>query len=140
MKKLLLSVCLLLTASLTAVAGEVLHIHTVTGGDVMYSFSEKPVLTFNTTEMTLTTNTTTVKYPLSELSSFSFSKDDADGIESVMMSEPKGDASVSIFTLEGKLVRSVKAKNGMVRYSLDELPAGSYIVKSSTKSYKIIKK
>lgn len=129
-----------LSVALAAWAGEVLHVHTVTGGEVTYDFAVKPEVTFTATEMVLTTTSATVVYPMAEVTSFTFSKTDAEALEQITSSENVGDATVRIYNLNGTLVKTVEAEAGTSQYSVAELPAGTYIVKSAQREYKVIKK
>jgi len=53
----------------------------------------------------------------------------------------KDEGPLSIYTLGGVLVKTVPAEaGGRHTYSLDELPAGVYVVKSKTTSYKVVKR
>lgn len=140
MRKRFILFSVLLSAAASALAGEVLHVHTVTGGEVTYDFAEKPEVTFQASEMILTTTSTSVVYPLAEVTLFSFSSTETEALEQISASEPQGDASVSIFTADGRLVKSAEATNGVAHYSVAELPAGTYIIKSNQRSYKLIKK
>lgn len=117
-----------------------LHVQTTTGGDVVYDFAEQPVVTFVEDDMVVQTKSVTVHYPVAELKAFAFTVNDVDAIESVTSSEPDADSSVSIYNMSGMLVKKVDAVDNKSSYSLEQLPAGTYIVKSNLRTYKVIKK
>ena len=59
----------------------------------------------------------------------------------LVVSSLNGEASVRIYTLDGKLVRKIRnTDNGTCRIDLSMLPKGIYLVKTDTITYKIIKR
>ena len=61
-----------------------------------------------------------------------------DGV--LVISNLKANASVGVYTLDGKPVKQLHAaRTGTFRLSLSELPSGVYIVKAGTITYKIAK-
>lgn len=62
-----------------------------------------------------------------------------DGV--LVISQLKKGATVSVYTMDGKLVNHLKATHaGTYRLSLSALPKGVYIVKADTITYKIMKR
>ena len=58
----------------------------------------------------------------------------------LVISQVKAGATVSVFALDGKLVRQLKPqRSGTYRLNLSELPSGLYIVKADNTTYKITK-
>ena len=58
----------------------------------------------------------------------------------LVVSQLKAGATVSVFALDGKLVRQLKPqRSGTYRLNLSELPSGLYIVKADNTTYKITK-
>lgn len=139
MRKRIVLLTLLLAGTALAWAGEVLHVHTVTGGEMVYDFADKPVVTFEADQMVLTTTTATVVYPMSEVTSFTFSHSEAEALEQITSSEPSGDATVRIYNLEGALVMTCEARDGVSAYRVNDLPQGAYVVRSGKRSYKMVK-
>lgn len=140
MRRIIFLTAFFLTAVFVAMAGEALHVHTASGGEIVYAFADKPEVTFEGTDMVLTTVSATVRYPISDLKAFSFNATKPEGIEHVTMSDPNGDVTVRIYRLDGTLVKTVEAVAGVSQYSLGDLPAATYVVKSNAGSYKLIKK
>ena len=59
----------------------------------------------------------------------------------LVISQVKAGATVSVFALDGKLVRQLKPqRSGTYRLNLSELPSGLYIVKADNITYKITKR
>ena len=119
-----------------------LVVHAKSGGEVSYALSEKPVVTYKGDVLVLTTESTTVEYPLADLQKFTF-EETADAVESVSMNQPKGDGTVRIYNVSGILLRTIQpSENGGsdARFSTQDLPAGIYIIKQGTQTYKIRKK
>ena len=119
-----------------------LVVHAKSGGEVSYALSEKPVVTYKGDVLILTTESTTVEYPLADLQKFTF-EETADAVESVRMNQPKGDGTVRIYNVSGTLVRTIQpSENGGsdARFSTQDLPAGIYIIKQGAQTYKIRKK
>lgn len=140
MKKRLTLLSLLLSSFVVTWAGEELHLHTLSGGEVVYDFSVKPVITFNASDMILTTSQATVVYPLADVTSFTFSYNDSESLEQITSSEPSGDATVRIYSIDGQLIKIIKDADGVSHLPLNDLSAGSYVVKSNQRSFTIIKK
>jgi hypothetical protein len=58
----------------------------------------------------------------------------------LVISQVKAGATVSVYALDGKLVRQLKPqRSGTYRLNLSELPSGLYIVKADNITYKITK-
>lgn len=142
MKKIILFALLALGCA-AGHAQNTLHIWQQTGEVVSYDFLEKPRITYADTNLILTTTKVQVEFPLSSVRKFTFDVDmimidDAIGTVRATL---KDEGSLSIYTLGGVLVKTVPAEaGGRHTYSLDELPAGVYVVKSKTTSYKVVKR
>ena len=104
--------------------------------------SEKPVVTYKGDVLILTTESTTVEYPLADLQKFTF-EETADAVESVRMNQPTGDGTVRIYNVSGTLMRTIQPSENDgsdAKFSTQDLPAGIYIIKQGTQTYKIRKK
>lgn len=137
MIKRILLFAMLLTGAVQAWAGDQLHVHTQTGGEVVYDFADRPVITFQADQMMLTTAAVTVVYPMSEVTSFTFTHTQTESLQQISSSEPTGDATVRIYTLQGTLVQTCAAHDQTSRIAISQLPAGTYIVRSQHRSYKV---
>ena len=119
-----------------------LVVHSKSGSEVRYALSEKPVVTFRGDELILTTENTTVEYPLADLQKFTF-EETVDALGKVYMNQAKGDATVRIYNVSGTLVRTImppENEGSDITFSTQDLPAGIFIIKQGTQTYKIRKK
>ena len=119
-----------------------LVVHAKSGGEVSYALSEKPVVTYKGDVLILTTESTTVEYPLADLQKLTF-EETADAVESVSMNQPRGDGTVRIYNVSGALLRTIQPSENDgsdTKFSTQDLPAGIYIIKQGTQTYKIRKK
>lgn len=105
MKHFLLSVLLLLCASICC-AQNVLNVYSKNGAVVTFSLSEKPVVTYSSDILVLTTQTTKVEYPLSDLEKVTFS-DIESKVESISASGLSGDRTIRIYNLSGREVKII---------------------------------
>ena len=142
MKKIILTALLALGCA-AGHAQNTLNIWQQTGEAVSYAFSEKPRITYTDTNLILTTTKVQVEFPLSSVRKFTCDDDmimidDAIGTVRATL---KDEGPLSIYTLGGVLVKTVPAEtDGRHTYSLDALPVGVYVVKSTTTSYKVVKR
>ena len=123
-----------------------------------FAFTEKPVVTYSAGELVMTTNKTSVQYPINLLRKIYFDVDDtASGVEEVKDFQPKdvqfsfrdGDlvvsggkagAVVNIYRLNGALVGQFRLDgNGSVTIPTGSLSKGLYIVKTKQVSFKFRK-
>lgn len=119
----------------------VLNVYSKSGNVVTYSFKDKPVITYRDDVLVLTTDQVSVEYPLIELDKLTFSDMEC-SVESITMSQPKGDGIARIYNISGTLVRTVKPSAedaSESSFSIQDLPSGVYVVEQGTQSYKIIK-
>jgi hypothetical protein len=140
MKKIILFALLALGCA-AGHAQNTLYIWQQTGEVVSYAFSEKPRITYADTNLILTTTKVQVEFPLSSVRKFTFNDVMIDDAIGTVRATLKDEGPLSIYTLGGVLVKTVPAEaGGRHTYSLDELPAGVYVVKSKTTSYKVVKR
>ena len=124
------------------------------GAETTFFLKDKPNVTFEGTDLKVVSNKETVTFALSDVLRFTYVKKDASGIDEtvvdptevsydgsvLVISQLKQGASVDIYSLDGKLVRQLKAHHsGTYRLSLSELPTGLYLVKADNITYKIMK-
>ena len=146
------TVVLLATANLVAFAADYVKVSDSDGKATFFALSEKPVVTFNSTSLVLTTTSQVVEYPLVSYRSFEFVNESA-GVESTNVETAKfsfgntlkGEglppgSKLAVFSIDGKLLAStVVANNGTAEIEISSF-AGVLIVKSSSKTFKFIKK
>lgn len=133
-----------------------LIIHQKDGTQASFGFSEKPVITYTDNDMIIKTdNAPEVRYVMSSLSKISFS-DTPTSVSSaqedlqapvfefdgytVNIQGLKADATVAVFTADGKAVISTKAgKDGSASVSVADQPDGIYVIRTDVISFKILK-
>lgn len=136
MKKTSLSLVLFVLCSLCVQAQNMMLLHQKDGGVVSYGFSEKPVVTYVGDNLHVETTRVSIDYPLASLEKMTFA--DVESNIDVLRTETTTD--VRIYSVNGTLVRVAKAEDGAASLNTADLPAGTYIVKNGTTSYKIIKR
>ncbi len=131
----------------------------LTKGNVLHQFvlADKPKVTFEGTSLKVTCEknaSASYTFNLSDVIRFAYDAKSATGIDEIqdepagisqegdvlVISQVKAGATVSVFALDGKLVRQLKPqRSGTYRLNLSELPSGLYIVKADNTTYKITK-
>ena len=142
---------LLAAAGLPAGAADYVRVQGASGTAVYFALSEKPVVTFAADKLVLKTTTQTVEYPLTEQLSFTF-ENQATSIELVKSgavftvgASLKGEglepgSRVAVYATDGRMVGcAIVSENGSVEIGLGN-DSGVFIVKSSSKTFKFIRK
>ena len=152
--QLLLLMLLALPIGMLADSQNTLVVKLKNGAETTFFLKDKPNVTFEGTDLKVVSNKETVTFALSDVLRFTYVKKDASGIDEtvvdptevsydgsvLVISQLKQGASVDIYSLDGKLVRQLKAHHsGTYRLSLSELPTGLYLVKADNITYKIMK-
>lgn len=88
--------------------------------------------------LVIKTNKVTVEYPISNLEKFTFSSE-ADGIAPVVDNLKSPDV-IYIYSISGRLIKTIKPIEGHLSVDTSELERGTYIVKNGSITYKIYKK
>lgn len=122
---------------------------------VVFALHMNPQITFNKTEMIVSTDGVELNYPLDDLSHFTFENVPETSIvdiktddnifkmdeESVLFPNLKANSSVSVYSLNGVLIfKQITSQNGEYTIPFSNLEHGVYIVKVNGLTYKIIKK
>lgn len=152
MKKLTLSIMLLMAASASSMAKSV--VFTLTNGTKVYYLlgitGKDPVLRFADGKMTVNADT----YEFTDIKNFYVSdEDDPTAIENVLADKnisfhgdmvavnAPGVKQAAVYDINGKTVGADVTKSGdVVTISLATLPAGQYIIKIDGASFKMLKK
>lgn len=151
MKKLTLSLLLLIAANVGAMAKSV--VFTLTNGTKVYYLLDgvtDPVLRFVDGKMTVNADT----YEFSGIKNFFISnEDDPNAIEEVLTKKnisfknnmvvvnAPGVKNVTVYSVGGAAVKTDVTKSGdVVTVALDALPAGNYVVNVDGVSFKVSKK
>ncbi len=121
-----------------------------------FALTDKPKVTFSGKKLKVTCSkaSASATFTLADVVRFTYKKLDPTGIDELVedpaslnfedgvlvISNLKANASVGVYTLDGKPVKQLHAaRTGTFRLSLSELPSGVYIVKAGTITYKIAK-
>ena len=143
MKRLLL-LMLLAGSYITMQADQVqaLIVQLKNGSQTAFFLKDKPQVKFDGTNLKVTSTVGDTSFALSDVLRFTYAKKDPTGIGDVLViSQLKANGDVSVYALDGKLLRQLKASHaGTYRLNLSELPAGLYLVKADNVTYKIVKR
>lgn len=134
-----------------AASGECLTL-TVSGKPVVIVLAEHPVITYKGNTLHVKTETTTIDIPVSEITGGSF-QDATTGIRTIEVpdiekrdgelrfSQLPPSSSIDVFSTGGAKLSSVRVDaNGQATVSIDQLPKGTYIVRSASQTIKIANK
>lgn len=130
-----------------------LVIETRDGKTVAYRLSDRPVVTFEVTDLVLTAKGVQVKYPVTDVKEIRFAEEftsvnatTASGImftvndnEIIANGLDKND-TLEVYGVDGKAIATVGVNaQGAASANISELGHGVYVVKAGKKTYKIIK-
>ena len=141
MKRLLLSLLTIMAASFSW-ASTGLIVHQKSGGTVEFAFSEKPIVTYSDGYLVISVQdgVASVSYPLSDMQKFTFGELSSDYTRIIAPKEVAPQPTY-IYNIGGMLVRTLQpSDDGSTPATLDGLPAGTYIIKNGTTTYKTTKK
>jgi len=155
----ILSLLLALVATTMRAADKQNTLIVLTKDNVLHQFvlADKPKVTFEGTQLKVTCEkaSASASFNLSDIIRFTYAGKDASGIDEMtvnpteismeegvlVISQMKAYSIVNVYSMDGKLVRQLTAQRaGTYRLSLSSLPAGVYIVKADTITYKITKR
>ena len=146
MKRLLL-LMLLAGSYITMQADQVqtLIVQLKNGSQTAFFLKDKPQVKFEGTNLKVTSTVGDTSFALSDVLRFTYAKKDPTGVnfqgDVLVISQLKANGDVSVYALDGKLLRQLKASHaGTYRLNLSELPAGLYLVKADNVTYKIVKR
>lgn len=141
----------------SAFAATVLHVVQKTGEVVTFAFSEKPIATFEGSNIVIATGDSKVEYAFDNVKKFTFEDvDTPTGIDDVTVGKVKADVKVepgqvtvsgaqagsmvSVYGINGMLQGNYPVDdNGYVSFSTSHLGQGVYVIKGSNVSVKFIK-
>ncbi|MBP3829781.1 MAG: hypothetical protein ILA06_05700 [Bacteroidaceae bacterium] len=124
------------------------------GSKFSYNLDEEPMTTFTTTNLVITTKTTTISYPLSTIHRYTYEGvpsgvDDAtaDGISishdgnDIIVKGLASGKSAAVYSVDG-IQLLAKCSDGPDRLvlSLNQLPAAVYVIKADNITYKFTKR
>lgn len=133
-KKTILS--LLAVVSFTTVNADTkMVIHQKESSNIDVLLKTKPIVTYEGTDLVVTADGATLRYPLSSLEKITFDETTTAIKCMTIISQDAGQSKV--YDINGRLVMTVDEGMGIETSSL---PQGMYIVKNNKNSYKIQKK
>ena len=132
---------LLATVAVAAHGAETaLIVHQKSGGTVEFAFSEKPDVTYADGCLVVSVQGASVEYPLSDMQKFTFGEV-SDQYTRIVAPAQQKPQPTCIYNVGGVLLRTLEPNSDdTTPASLDGLPAGTYIIKNGTTTYKTIKK
>jgi hypothetical protein len=155
----ILSLLLALVATTMRAADKQNTLIVLTKDNVLHQFvlADKPKVTFEGIQLKVTCEkaSASASFNLSDIIRFTYAGKEASGIDEMtvnpteismeegvlVISQMKANSTVNVYSMDGKLVRQLTAQRaGTYRLSLSSLPAGVYIVKADTITYKITKR
>ena len=125
------------------------------GTRVAYALAEKPKVTFTETDLVITAQGVEVNYLLENMARFTYESNSNNAIrnlktgefsfkldgESLLFPALKANSTVSIYSLNGKLVfKKTVRQNGEYAFPLSNLNAGVFMVYVNGLTYKIVKR
>lgn len=158
MKRSIVFSFVMLFASLAAFGQNTLTIHLKDSRQLSFGFDKKPVVTFTDTDLVVKTDDVELNYGLALLHKFTFDtvetpvETDVDNPQesksvfsldayTVMITGAKADMSVSLIAPDGKTLQTYKTDSeGILSFSIADLPEGLYIISSDSITCKILKK
>ena len=142
MKRLLLSLLVIVAVAATLRAQTALIVHQKSGGAIEFAFSEKPVVTYSEGYLVISVQDglASVSYPLSDMQKFTFGELSSEYTRIIAPKEVAPQPTY-IYSIGGILMRTLQPnEDGSTPANVDGLPAGTYIIKNGNTSYKITKK
>jgi len=157
MKQTLLILWLLMASSVGAYADDLfqtLIVKLKNGTETAFFLKDQPKVEFVGKELKVTSTSGETAFAISDVLRFTYQKMDLNGINEkvteptgvafendvLVVSQLKANATVSVYAIDGKLIRQLKAvRAGTYRLNLSELPTGLYLVRADNTTYKITK-
>lgn len=133
-------IVLLVMCSVNSLAKGMLNIFLRDKSKVSYAFDDKPKVEFKDRSLFIITIDKVIEFQKSDILKFTFTDTDANTrIDKIQTSNLKSEY-IEIYTVAGKLVKRMQAKNGKHDIDTDELANGLYVIKCGNTTYKISKK
>lgn len=111
---------------------------------VSYTFNREPVITYLDNNrgvlVTLESPHEEIEYQFDGLAFITLCEGEPTAVSRVTADGDTSNADIYIYTIDGFLVRMVKAGQGNGSISLEDLPSGIYVVKCGNISHKILKR
>ena len=153
MRKILLLI-LVSVCTMTKADEKVLQIWQSDGQVMNISLNEEPKTTYADGNLVITTNKTTITFPLEKVKKYTYTTL-ADGIstiptmkaafskdgETLTFTNVKPNSIILLYNMAGQLLRKIDSgKDGKVTLSVSVFPTGVYVIKANGATYKITKR
>jgi len=134
-------IAVLFCSSVSAFAQNTLNVYQKDGTITCFSFSSKPESVFSGDDVIVRTTDQEVSFAFASIEKFTFE----DGVtpSGIISTRNEGgkSAPIKVYNTNGILLKTVEpTEEGSTEFPLRDLPAGIYIIKNSTSTYKLIKK
>lgn len=122
-----------------------LRLHKASGEEVTILLKERPVVTFVSNDLVVTTQSNEVSYPSADIMKFTYEAVEySDGLshlgDELQVAHLTPATEVAVYTLDGKCVATATTDaKGAASISLSGQPAAVYVVKTSSVTFKIRK-
>ena len=134
-----------------AVILNALRLHKASGEEVTILLKERPVVTFVSNDLVVTTQSNEVSYPSADIMKFTYEAVEYSGVnglaqtgsflgDELQVAHLAAATEVAVYTLDGKCVATATTDaKGAASISLSGQPAAVYVVKTSSVTFKIRK-
>lgn len=131
-----------------------LRLHKASGEEVTILLKERPVVTFVSNDLVVTTQSNEVSYPSADIMKFTYEAVEYSGVnglaqtgslisflgDELQVAHLTSATEVAVYTLDGKCVATATTDaKGAASISLSGQPAAVYVVKTSSVTFKIHK-
>lgn len=137
--------------------GKYVRILLTNGKTIEFTLNQKPVIKYGTATVTLTYDTGSMEYQMTDIQRITMGDRSATGIDDIKTDKTKGDiryadgtfclngfeanSPVAVYDIGGKLMQTYRvSSDGSLSFSVATLPTGTYIVKAKSITYKFIKR
>lgn len=103
-----------------------------------FNLADQPVVTFDATDMIITAKEIESKYPRTDVKEFHFLQSEVEGITPRTIAIEA--TAATIYNTAGQVVGTADAQAGIATVGLDQLPAGTYLIRTSNKTLKVTKR
>ena len=134
--------------------GKYVRVVLTNGKTIEFTLNQKPVIKYGTATVTLTYNTGSLEYQMTDIQRVSMGDRSATGIDDIQAGKAKGNmryadgtfslngfeanSPVAVYDLSGRLMQTYRvSSDGSLVFSVATLPAGTYIVKAKSITYQI---
>lgn len=103
-----------------------------------FNLADQPVVTFDATDMIITAKEIVSNYPRTDVKEFHFLQTDVEGVTGRTIAIEA--TAATIYNMAGQIVGQAENKAGVATVGLEQLPAGTYIIRTANKAIKVSKR